>query len=200
MSLQRQLSTEVVCTDDPDFNPVLLCGIDVAYDRETAYVAACVWDNEKRESVECIHSKNEVSTRYLPGFLAFREGPLLLRIMARLSTKPDAFLVDGQGLAHPRRFGLACHFGLAVDRPTIGVAKSLLYGSRVEDKIVDREGVVIGRIITPPAARSFYVSVGHRISLETAARLVDGAIVNGHPAPLREAHLEASRAKTGGPN
>jgi deoxyribonuclease V len=138
-----------------------------------------------------------VSTKYVPGFLGFREGPLLVRIAEKIRQKPDVFLVDGQGAAHPRRFGLACHVGLALKKPTIGVAKSRLYGTANGSKILDPEGRVIGRILTA-RKRKFYVSVGHRISLETASSLVEKSIVNGDPSPLRQAHLESIRAKHGG--
>jgi len=92
---------------------------------------------------------------------------------------------------------LACHVGLALDRPTIGVAKSRLYGKSDDSKILDPEGEVIGRILTAQN-RKFYVSVGHRISLETASDLVEKSLVNEHPSPLRQAHLESNRAKQGG--
>src|SRR2546430_2559808 len=140
---------------------------------------------------------NAVSNQYVPGFLGFREGPLLVKIAEKIRQKPDVFLIDGQGVAHPRRFGLACHVGLALDRPTIGVAKSRLYGRSEDSKILDLEGEVIGRILTAQN-RKFYVSVGHRISLETASDLVEKSLVNGHPSPLRQAHLESNRAKQGG--
>ncbi len=149
------------------------------------------------EIIETARIVNGVSTKYVPGFLGFREGPLLVKIAEKIRQKPDVFLIDGQGVAHPRRFGLACHVGLALDRPTIGVAKSRLYGTSDNSKILDPEGTVIGRILTV-RNRKFYVSVGHRISLETASNLVEKSIVNGHPSPLRQAHLESIRAKQGG--
>jgi deoxyribonuclease V len=142
---------------------------------------------------------NSVLTRYVPGFLGFREGPLLVRVAEELRVRPDVFLIDGQGVAHPRKFGLACHVGLALEKPAIGVAKSRLYGRSDHGRILDPGGEMIGRILTA-GNRKFYVSVGHRISLETASDLVEKSIVNGHPSPLREAHLESIRAKKGGPN
>ena len=198
-SLQRNLSTRVKKIDDPDFEPQFLCGMDVAYDGNTAFVAAAVWDASNSKTVETVEMVNSVPTGYVPGLLGFREGPLLVRIAEKLRVRPDVFLIDGQGVAHPRRFGLACHVGLALDRPTIGVAKSRLYGRTDQDSILDSEGEVIGRILTA-GSRKFYVSVGHRISLETASDLVEKSIVNGHPSPLRQAHLESIRAKQGGSN
>ena len=198
-SLQRDLSTRLKRIDDPHFEPRFLCGMDVAYDGDTAFVAASVWDAANTKIVETAAMVNSVPIRYVPGFLGFREGPLLVRIAEELRVRPDVFLIDGQGVAHPRRFGLACHIGLALDRPTIGVAKSRLYGRSDQGKILDPGGETIGRILTADN-RKFYVSVGHRISLETASHLVEKSIVNGHPSPLKQAHLESIRAKQGGPN
>lgn len=197
--LQRDLSRRVIRIDDPDFEPRLLCGIDVAYHEDTAFVVAVVWNVAKSEVVETVTMIDSVSTKYVPGFLGFREGPLLVKVAEKLRARPDVFLLDGQGFAHPRRFGLACHVGLALDKPTIGVAKSRLYGKSDHGKILDPEGEIIGRVVTADN-RKFYVSVGHRISLETASDLVEKSIVNGHPSPLRQAHLESIRAKQGGSN
>lgn len=199
VSLQQKLSTRVKSIDDPNFEPRFLCGMDVAYDGDTAFVAAAVWDAANTKIVETATVVDSVRARYVPGFLGFREGPLLVRIAEKLRVRPDVFLIDGQGVAHPRKFGLACHVGLALDRPTIGVAKSRLYGRSDQGKILDPGGEMIGRILTA-GNRKFYVSVGHRISLETASDLVEKSIVNGHPSPLRQAHLESIRAKQGGPN
>jgi len=196
-SLQRDLSRRVKCVDDLDFEPRYLCGIDAAYEGDIAFVAASIWDATNMEIIETATILDRVSTKYVPGFLGFREGPLLIKIAEKIRQKPDVFLIDGQGVAHPRRFGLACHVGLALDRPTIGVAKSRLYGKSDYSKILNPEGEVIGRILTAQN-RKFYVSVGHRISLETASDLVEKSIVNGHPSPLRQAHLESIRAKQGG--
>ncbi len=199
VSLQRDLSTRIKRIDDPDFEPRFLCGMDVAYDGDTAFAAAAVWDAANKKIVETATTVNSVLTRYIPGFLGFREGPPLVGVAEKLQVRPDVFLIDGQGVTHPRKFGLACHVGLALDKPTIGVAKSRLYGRSDQGKILDPEGEMIGRILTA-GNRKFYVSVGHRISLQTASDLVEKSIVNGHPSPLRQAHLESIRAKQGGPN
>ena len=199
VSLQRDLSTRVKRIDDTNFEPRFLCGIDVAYDGDAAFVAAAIVDVANTEIIEIATTVDRVSTKYVPGFLGFREGPLLVRIAEKLRVRPDVFLIDGQGVAHPRKFGLACHVGLALDKPTIGVAKSRLYGRSHQGKILDPGGEMIGRVLTA-GNRKFYVSLGHRISLETASGLVEKSIVNGHPSPLRQAHLESIRAKQGGPN
>jgi deoxyribonuclease V len=198
-SLQRDLSSRVKRIDDPDFEPRFLCGMDVSYDGDTAFVAAAVWDAANSKIVETTAMVNSVPTRYVPGFLGFRESPLLVRVAENLRVRADVFLIDGQGVAHPRKFGLACHVGSALNKPTIGVAKSRLYGRSDQGKILDPGGEIIGRVLTA-GNRKFYVSVGHRISLQTASDLVEKSIVNGHPSPLRQAHLESIRAKQGGPS
>jgi deoxyribonuclease V len=196
ISLQRSLSTRVKCVDEPNFEPRFLCGMDAAYQGDTAFVAAAVWDLESMKVVETTAMVEPVSTKYVPGFLGFREGPLLVRIAEKIRSRPNVFLIDGQGVAHPRKFGLACHVGLALDKPTIGVAKSRLYGKLDDRTIVAPGGEVIGRTLAS-RNRKFYVSVGHRISLETASNLVEKCMVNGHPSPLRQAHLESIRTKRG---
>jgi deoxyribonuclease V len=141
--------------------------------------------------VETEHVVDETSTEYVPGFLAFREGPMLLRIVSRIQNTPNVFLIDGQGVAHPRGFGLASHVGLALDRPTIGVAKSRLYGRVEGGSIIGADHNIIGRILDSEAGKRFYVSVGHRISLDTAIKTVGNCMVDGFPAPLRRAHLDS---------
>lgn len=195
ISLQRENASRVICIDDPDFNPRLICGLDVSYDNDTAYAAAVVWDIKQRIIVEKLAMSDRVLVRYFPGLLGFREGPILARISEELQTKADVFFVDGQGVAHPRRLGLACQFGLAIDRPTVGVAKSPLYGRVENEMIVDPAGHRIGTVIVSGSGKKFYVSVGHRISLDTASRLVSESIIDGQPVPLKQAHLESELSK-----
>ena len=117
---------------------------------------------------------------YIPGLLSFREVPALLEALTRLKTRPDLLLCDGQGYAHPRRFGLACHLGVAANLPSIGVAKSRLIGThRTPAKSAGsraplRDGCeIIGSVLrTKTGVRPLYISCGHRVSLETAVRWV----------------------------
>lgn len=189
------MAKSVICTDDPGFEPSLVCGMDVAYNGHRAYAAALVWDFKERVLVDKVLHTDRAVVPYLPGLLGFREGPILLRTSLRLHTQPDVFLLDGHGRAHPRRFGLACQFGIAADRPTVGVAKSRLYGRGEKDLVLDSAGLEIGGIVYGLRAKKFFVSVGHRISLETATRIVHNCMVDGHPLPLRQAHLEAEGLK-----
>lgn len=191
------MALQVVSSDDSSFKARLLCGLDVAYGDEHAFVTAVVWDLEHERVAERTSSVGHVSVPYIPGLFGFREGPLLLRIAQKLRSEPDVFMIDGQGVANPRRCGLACQFGLATGKPTIGVAKSLLYGKPHGGMIVDPEGHALGRIISTQRGRKFYVSVGNRISLESASQVVEKSLQDSHPTPLRLAHLDSIKLKGG---
>jgi deoxyribonuclease V len=133
---------------------------------------------------------------YVPGLLSFREGPVLLAAFARLRVSPNVILIDGHGVAHPRRFGIACHLGLLLDCPTIGCAKSILVGEAVEPgaqagsvaPLVDKGETVGMALRTRGQVRPIYVTIGHRVSLGSAVRIV-AQCVDGFriPKPTREA-------------
>ncbi len=144
---------------------------------------------------------------YIPGLLSFRELPVLLGALSKLEKMPDLLFCDGQGYAHPRRFGLACHLGVLLDRPAIGCAKSLLIGTHGElgqeagswVPLIDEkaQGERIGAVVrTRTGVRPIYVSQGHRVSIETAIRLTlyvaDGVRI---PQPTRAADAFASERK-----
>lgn len=142
---------------------------------------------------------------YVPGYLGFRETPAIVAALRRLGTMPDLILVDGHGRAHPRRCGIATHLGVVADVPTIGCAKTLLCG-RIEGELgpmpgdraplVDRGEVVGVALRTRPRAQPIYVSIGHRVSLDTAVswvlKLCDGRRL---PLPIRLAHNAANATR-----
>lgn len=142
---------------------------------------------------------------YVPGYLGFREVPALAAAWERLADKPDLLVVDGHGLAHPRRAGIATHLGVALDVPTIGSAKTLLcgviqgaVGPNPGDSapVVHRGEVVAMALRTRARALPIYVGIGHRVSLETAVRLVFN-LCGGRrlPLPVRLAHDAANAAR-----
>jgi deoxyribonuclease V len=142
---------------------------------------------------------------YVPGFLSFREAPAYLEALKALPERPEALLVDGQGIAHPRGLGIASHLGVHLDLPSVGVAKSLLHG-RPEGPLPQERGSAV-RLLSPEGrpmgyayrsraeARPLYVSPGHRVGLEEALAFVRALPTRFRlPEPLRLAHLEAGRA------
>jgi deoxyribonuclease V len=143
---------------------------------------------------------------YIPGLLSFREAPALLEAFARVQSNPEAVMVDGQGIAHPRRLGIASHVGLWLDLPCIGCAKSLLTGRYKEpareagstSPLRDRDEVIGQVVRTKTGIKPLFVSVGHRVDLESAVRWVL-ACCHGYrlPEPTRQAHLFVNELRRG---
>jgi len=195
--LQERLRERVVLEDD--FESVrYVAGADLAFDPETdqAFAGVIVYRFPELEEVERRAARRRLRFPYVPGLLSFREGPALLAAFARLRTEPDLILIDGHGRAHPRLFGIACHLGVLLDKPTIGCAKSLLVGSHYEPGAKagssaplvyrgERVGVVLR---TRDGVKPIYVTTGHRVSLDTAVQLVRQCL-DGYriPKPTRQA-------------
>jgi deoxyribonuclease V len=189
----------------------LVAGADVSYNRfsTTFYAGVVVLRVADCAVVETQGVMRETPFPYIPGLLSFREAPALLAAFARVRSEPDAVMLDGQGFAHPRRIGLACHVGLWLDRPTIGCAKSVLVGRYGElgneagstAPLVDRREVVGMAVRTKTGVQPMFVSIAHRINLESAVRLVLRTC-RGYrmPEPTRQAHLHvnALRRAAGG--
>ncbi len=201
MEIQRQLTTQVSKRNEVG-SPRLLAGVDISSQssRGTATGAVVVLTYPELTVVETETVEQGLDFPYIPGLLSFRESPLILAACEKLTIKPDLLLVDGQGLAHPRRLGLACHLGLLLDVPTIGCAKSLLCGSHtaVEAKpgsfapLRDGDEIIGAALCTKEGTKPVYVSIGHRVDLETAIFWVMQCC-RGYriPEPTRLAHLAA---------
>lgn len=157
-----------------------VAGCDVAIDGESLIAAVVVLDAATKGIIETAEARSPARFPYVPGLLSFREIPALLAAFEGIRRRPDALLCDGQGLAHPRRFGLACHLGLVLDLPSVGVAKSRLIGDaeppgrrRGSATPILHKGETIGSLLrSRDGVRPLYVSVGHRITIEDAVRLV----------------------------
>lgn len=201
--LQRQLASQV--RQEPlDVDAVrLVAGADISFEAQADATATPVCAGFVTLRLPELTLKEQAGTRtiarfpYIPGLLSFREVPPLLEAWAHLRQRPDALLADGQGRAHPRRFGLACHLGLVLDLPTVGVAKSLLVGKHdpVADSVgawsplIDRGEVVGAALRTRPGVTPIYVSVGHRIDLPSAIALVLRCLGRTRvPETTRQAH------------
>ncbi|MFN7106062.1 MAG: endonuclease V [Pyrobaculum sp.] len=189
--IQRRLAERVEYT--PLRHVETVVGLDVAYAGGLAYGAAVVVRLEDLKAVETATSINKAVIPYVPTYLAFRELTPMLRTYFKLATRPDVILVDGHGVAHPRRFGIASHIGVVLKKPTVGVAKSRLYGIERENSLIDELGEEIGRVIYCGGKR--YVSVGSYITLKDAVELVKSLCVKGDVLPLRLAHELSQKAK-----
>ncbi len=183
----------------------LIAGVDAAYDERggVTYSAAALWEVERGEIVEVSTSTLGAAGPYRPGLLAWRELPALLAALGGLARGPHLVLVDGHGRAHPRRCGLACLVGLALDRPTAGCAKSVLVGGlRGLDEgrgsttpLLDRGEIVGAAVRTRTGVRPVYVSVGHRVTLAAAVAAVLDVSRFRVPEPLRAAHTAVTRLR-----
>lgn len=204
IALQRALASQVQRVDAVG-TVRRVAGVDVGFPGggQIARAAVAVLSLPDLQPVEQALAELPVAFPYIPGLLSFRELPVVLAALARLAELPDLLLVDGQGLAHPRRFGIACHLGVLTGLPCIGVAKTCLVGEH--DPVPDRRGAwvplrdrdeVIGAVLRSRAAvQPIYVSVGHRVSLENAVGLVMACTTRYRlPQTTRAAHALASRA------
>ncbi|MEM2882216.1 MAG: endonuclease V [Candidatus Bathyarchaeia archaeon] len=172
----------------------LVAGADAAYKGDFAVACAASIDMRAMEVAEANFCAGKAAFPYIPGLFALREARILVGALKGLRARPNACIVDGHGVAHPRGFGLACQVGLALDLPTIGVAKRKLFGAVEGDRILGASGEVIGAILPAGPSRRLYVSVGHRISLPDALRVVGRCMRKGEVIPLAIAHRLA-RAK-----
>ncbi len=208
--LQNTLASRVVL-EDLFSRPVrYVGGLDVSYSKRgrssTACAGAVVMDPTDWSIVDSASAFLENSVPYVPGYLSFREIPVLLEAYEKLQVLPDVWLVDGAGIAHPRRIGLAAHFGVLLDVPAVGVAKSRLVGrhddlpaekgSRVplED---EKTGEVIGAVLrSRMGVKPLFVSPGHRVSIETAPEVVLSCCTRYRlPEPTRAAHNMVTELK-----
>lgn len=202
--IQENLSRRVIVENCFSKPIKLIAGVDVAYAHGYSFGAAVVLEYGSMKPVESSVARVEIRFPYIPTLLSFREIPPAVSAIRKLTVKPDVFLVDGQGIAHPYRLGFASHLGVTLDIVTVGVAKSLLCGDVGEGgcefwKPIIFDGEVVGgAVFTKLGAKPIYVSVGHKISLETAIKIVLDCS-RGHriPEPLRVAHMLAEKTKRG---
>lgn len=156
--------------------------------------------------IETAYAMAPLTFPHVPGLLTFREGPALLKAFAALRTRPDPILFDAHGLAHPRRFGLACHMGVLLNRPSVGCAKSVLVGKWDPEALGEERGAWTPLILngkrtgaavrTREATKPIFVSIGHRVSLRSAVQLALACCAGYRiPEPTRQADIAVARLK-----
>lgn len=204
-ALQEQLRHQVIRHDE--LGPVRrVAGLDVGFEAggTLTRAAVVVLSFPELQPLDQAVARQPTTFPYIPGLLSFREVPALLAALADLSMPPDLLLCDGQGLAHPRRCGLACHLGVLTGLPSIGVAKSRLIGNpdplgpnKGDYAWLWDQGEIIGAVVrTRRSVQPLYVSLGHMISLDTAIRFVLACTTRYRlPETTRRAHHLASEAK-----
>lgn len=200
--IQRSLASQVLKRNEVSA-PRLIAGADISAEDKAGTARGAVVVLRFPDLVLVEHSvvQQRISFPYVPGLLSFRETPLILAACERLTLTPDLFIADAQGIAHPRRLGLASHLGLLLDVPAIGCAKSILCGRHGQlgeepgcyAPLVDGDDVIGAALRTKRGTNPVYVSIGHKVDLEAALHWVM-ACVRGYrlPEPTRLAHLAAA--------
>ncbi len=204
-AIQNELRSKLVL--QPLREPIrLVAGADVSYSRkvERCFAAVTVFEYPAMRIVERSEAAGQVSFPYLPGYLSFREAPILLKALENLTTAPDLIMFDGQGIAHPRQMGLATHLGIILDRPSIGCAKSWLFGSyempletqgswsELSDK-----GNLIGAVLrTRDHVNPLFISPGYKITLDEAIEWVLRTTTRYRiPEPIRQSHIAVNQLR-----
>src|SRR5262249_45166438 len=205
VQLQRELAPLVLPRDDfKEVHCVAGVGMAIHESKQVAYAGVILFEFPSLREIERVDALAPLKFPYVPGLLSFREIPILLQAIHKLRRRPDLLFVDGHGLAHPRRFGIASHLGLWLDLPTVGCAKSRLCGEYRQpaqkrgsfSPLLDGEEEV-GRVLrTRDGVRPIFVSVGHRIGLRSAVRVTLDCHAGWRiPKPTREADLYVAELK-----
>jgi deoxyribonuclease V len=181
VELQQQLAAKVIRQSSIALKKIrTVAGIDAHYRDGLATAAVVVIGIQNLETVEWVTSSKHCNFPYIPGLLTFREGPAVVEALAKLTSRPDLLIFDGQGIAHPRRCGLASHIGLLLDRPTIGCAKTRLIGHHKEPGrekgkytyLLDHDETIGAVLRTRSSIKPVYVSIGHRMDLKDSIQII----------------------------
>ncbi|RMF54753.1 endonuclease V [Candidatus Woesearchaeota archaeon] len=193
---QLELSKKVLIKDEIK-KISTIAGCDQAFFDHKIVSAIVVMDYESMKPIESKYAILDVAMPYIPGFLSYREAPAIVEAFSRLSKKPDVLLVDGNGILHPRRIGIASHIGLLLDVPTIGIAKKLLIGDVEDDNVIVDKEIRAKVLSTKKGSKPIYVSPGHKVSMRTSIQIVKHALNETFklPLPLHEAHKLANKIR-----
>lgn len=204
--IQKDLAPKVITKGKPK-RIGLVAGADLAYekDKDLAFCVIVVFQFPELKIFEKVSHVMEVKFPYIPGLLSFREGPIVMETLKQLQNQVDLILFDGQGIAHPRRLGIASHIGLLLDLPTIGCAKSKLIGEFKEPKqekgskeiLWDKQGKQLGTVLrTRTNVKPIFVSPGHRFGFEESTEIVMQCVTKYRiPEPTRIADIEVEKLK-----
>jgi deoxyribonuclease V len=194
--IQRAIAAQVKIEDSAKLDDIkTVAGFDVSFFGDKAVCAAVVLDLKTMTVLERKYALTKVEMPYIPGFLAFRKGPAILQAYYDLEHDPSVLMVDGHGIAHPLRAGLASYIGVELEKPCIGIAKSILVGEIVDDKVMIGDEIRGKLVKTKEHAKPVIVSPGHLITVDTAVEIVKKCIVYPHklPEPLHQAHRYADK-------
>lgn len=194
IELQKEFAKKVETYDYLN-NVDTVCGIDVSYKKLNAFCSAVIFNKNTLELIEIANEKSIVTYPYIPGLFILKEAKPLLKNLRLLKNSFDVLLIDGHGILHPRKCGLACYIGIIIDKPTIGVAKNLLCGSILENNYIEYNKEILGYRIRKNNKKDIYISVGHKISLETAVSIVKDLTKKNEfiPEPLRIADINSKK-------
>jgi len=181
--LQCEWSKKVI-KEDVNSHFKHICGADISFTVNSKGIAAAVIMNTHLEVVEKAYKKVELPIPYISGFLGFREAEAILDVLNELKSPFDVLMVNGNGTLHPRGFGLASHVGIFLGKPTIGITRRPIKEAERDNSLLKIKGKVEGKIVN-----GIVVSVGHKITLKTAVKVVKNTSIYKMPEPLRQAHI-----------
>jgi len=188
--VQKKIADKVKFESNQE-NIIYICGVDVAYRNNIAYCSAVSMNKKSMDITESTSTTSNIKHPYVSGFLMLREADPIINTLKLLKNPFDLLLVDGHGVLHPRHCGLASYVGVMLDTPTIGVAKSPLCGVVKENNFIDLDGVTSGFRMVKKSKKPIFISVGHKINLINAIRIVKQLVKPAEriPEPLRLADI-----------
>jgi len=191
--MQNEMAKKVISEHTQNKEIIYICGVDVAYRNNIAYCSAVLMNKNTMEIKESVNLTLNVKHPYVPSFLMLRESEVIINILKPLKNRFDLLLVDGHGVLHPRKCGLASYIGILIDRPTIGVAKRILCGTVRANHFIDIDGVISGFKMIKEKRKPIYISVGHKINLINAIIIIEQLVRPKEriPEPLRLADINS---------
>jgi len=203
---QKKIAKKVVIKDSIKINDIkTVAGFDLAYHNRKVICAGVILDFKTMEVLEKRYVILDEKFPYIASFLMFREGPPIIELYPELKNEPDILMIDGGGILHPLKSGIASYVGVSLDKPTVGITKKLLLGEVLEGKVYVEKDTMDGkikevrgqRVETKRGSRPIFVSPGHKVSIKTSVEIVEKCLRGNHklPEPLRLAHKYANKAR-----